>query len=87
MRLTYRCRRISTGNGDDVSSLDRTNWNVGDWNTSRGIIPDDLPHPVKFIYSNYTTLRAEWSRKIDEHENIGAFVFKPEGYPPAKSFD
>jgi len=45
------------------------------------------PTVLKAIYTNYSTLREEWSSKIDQHENIGAFVFKPDGYSTAESFD
>jgi hypothetical protein len=45
------------------------------------------PTLLKGIYTHYSTLRDEWSSKIDQHENIGAFVFEPEGYSTAESFD
>jgi len=38
-------------------------------------------------YSNYNDLLREWGRMLDTHENIGAFVFMPEGYVPAKAFN
>ena len=42
---------------------------------------------LKEVYANYAALRAEWSRKVDEEENIGAFVFQHEGYSSAGAFD
>jgi hypothetical protein len=38
------------------------------------------------VYANYATLRAELSRMFEKYENIGAFVFEPEGYSTAETF-
>ena len=45
------------------------------------------PLLLTVIYANFTALRAEWARKIAEHDSIGAFVFEPEGYSNVESFD
>jgi len=39
------------------------------------------------LYSNFSHYRELWSRKLDETEAFGAFVFLPDGYSEADSFD
>jgi hypothetical protein len=45
------------------------------------------PLLLDFCYTNYSTLRDKWSLAVAEHEYIGVFVFQPEGYGAAESFD
>jgi hypothetical protein len=38
-------------------------------------------------YANYSVLRNEWARAIEEHLSIGAFVFLPVAYAEAETFN
>ena len=45
------------------------------------------PLLLNFCYTNYSTLRDKWSQAIAQHQYVGVFVFQPEGYEAAESFD